>query len=84
MLKDDVNQDDAVELLGMKVWGRAIPQYGRGHVDLLEKIEREEAKVGGLWLGGNYRTGVAFGDCVKYGLDQATVIREYLNAADGK
>ena len=38
MLKEGANEEEAVELLGMKVWPRAIPQYGRGHEELLAKI----------------------------------------------
>jgi len=78
MLKEGTIPED-VELLGMRVWPRAIPQYGRGHEEILSKIADEEARVPGLWLGGNYRTGVAFGDCVKYGLEQASVVEDYLS-----
>lgn len=40
---------------------------GQGHTGLLEQLERAESKTPGLWVCGNYRTGVAFPDCVEFG-----------------
>jgi len=78
LLKDDA---PAGKLLGIRVWKTAIPQYCRGHLDILAAVERDEAKVPGLFLGGNYRTGVAFGDCVQYGLDEAKRMATFLATA---
>jgi oxygen-dependent protoporphyrinogen oxidase len=67
------------KVLGVRVWPKAIPQYNRGHLDLISQVEDEaDSKRSGIFLGGNYRTGVAFGDCVAYGADVATSISEYL------
>ena len=33
---------------------------------------------GGLWVCGNYRSGVAFPDCVMFGHEQAKVVAKYL------
>ena len=33
---------------------------------------------GGLWVCGNYRSGVAFPDCVTFGYEQAKVVAKYL------
>eukprot|EP00977_Amphora_coffeiformis_P011224 scaffold2702_cov168-Amphora_coffeaeformis.AAC.4 len=68
--------------VGIRVWGTAIPQYRKGHLEILEALAADEAKVPGFYLGGNYRTGVAFGDCIQFGFDQAAAIVEYLKKAD--
>ncbi|KAJ1626212.1 hypothetical protein T492DRAFT_1034436, partial [Pavlovales sp. CCMP2436] len=62
------------KVLGCRVWGKAIPQYEKGHGQVLAALEAFEALNPGLFLGGNYRTGVAFGDCVAFGIDEAARI----------
>ena len=64
--------------VGCRLWQTAIPQYRKGHLEILDALEKDEAKCPGLYLGGNYRTGVAFGDCVQFGWTQAETIAEYL------
>lgn len=68
------------QVLGVRLWPTAIPQYNKGHLDILKTLEAGAAKLPGLFLGGNYRTGVAFGDCVAYGMDEAGRIADYLAA----
>ena len=71
------------KVLGIKVWPTAIPQYELGHFDIMNELTSMESKNegGGLWVCGNYRSGVAFPDCVTFGYDHAKVVKEYL---DGK
>jgi oxygen-dependent protoporphyrinogen oxidase len=69
--------------LACRVWQTAIPQYRKGHLEILEALEKDEKKCPGFFLGGNYRTGVAFGDCVAFGLNEAKRIAEYFETAPG-
>lgn len=64
--------------IGCRVWQTAIPQYRKGHLDILAAVERDEAKCPGFFLGGNYRTGVAFGDCVQFGWTEAERVAKFL------
>jgi oxygen-dependent protoporphyrinogen oxidase len=60
-------------------WEKAIPQYNRGYHTTLEAIEGFEKARPGLFLCGNYRGGIAVGDCVMSGKRTADVITDYLN-----
>mmetsp|Transcript_53784 Transcript_53784/g.64889 ORF Transcript_53784/g.64889 Transcript_53784/m.64889 type:complete len:710 (+) Transcript_53784:119-2248(+) len=66
------------KVVGMRVWPTAIPQYELGHLDLMKELNEIEKDVDGLWVCGNYRTGVAFPDCVTFGYDHAKLVIDYL------
>ncbi|MFQ5627735.1 MAG: protoporphyrinogen oxidase [bacterium] len=50
----------------MKLWPKAIPQYGLQHVAILTQIEAFEKRHPGVRIAGNFRQGVSVGDCVDY------------------
>ena len=82
-LRKTLLQSDAPppKVLGIKVWPTAIPQYELGHLEIMKELEGMEGKVedGGLWICGNYRSGVAFPDCCTFGYEHAKVVKAYLD-----
>jgi oxygen-dependent protoporphyrinogen oxidase len=53
-------------------YGRAIPQYERGHGDRMRRLTEAETRFPGLRLAGNYRAGVAVGDVIAAPSDAAS------------
>lgn len=66
------------KVIGMKVWPTAIPQYELGHLEMMEDLQDLEDDMDGLWICGNYRTGVAFPDCVTFGYEHASTVLKHL------
>jgi oxygen-dependent protoporphyrinogen oxidase len=52
-------------------WKSAMAQYGVGHLDRLERIERLRQQLPGLALAGNGYRGIGVPDCVRSGRDAA-------------
>ncbi len=64
------------QVLGLRRWQRAIPQYTLGHRDRLLAIQQQLPP--GLFLCANYQDGVALGDCVRRANTTATQVEHYL------
>jgi hypothetical protein len=47
----------------------------------LADLAKDEEKCPGFFLGGNYRTGVAFGDCVQFGWTEAEKVASFLKTS---
>ena len=52
-------------------WKKAMAQYGVGHLERLERIERLRQNLPGLVLAGNAYRGIGVPDCVRSGSDAA-------------
>ena len=50
---------------------KAIPQYNKGYFNIRAQVDVGLEQNPGLFLGGNYVCGVAFGSCVEWGVDTA-------------
>ena len=61
-------------------WRKAIPQFEIGHGEILREIDRLEDRFPGLYLSGNYRSGVAVGDCIAAGINAARKVARALGA----
>lgn len=74
------NAEDPLAL-GVKVWPQAIPQFLIGHLDTLDaaKAALSDAGLQGLFLGGNYVSGVALGRCVEGAYDVAAEVASFLS-----
>jgi oxygen-dependent protoporphyrinogen oxidase len=55
-------------------WKSAMAQYGVGHIERLERIERLRAKLPGLALAGNGYRGIGVPDCVRTGREGAKAL----------
>jgi protoporphyrinogen/coproporphyrinogen III oxidase len=72
--------EDLQQILGLRAtpifgrvykWKSAMAQYGVGHLERLERIERLLAQLPGLALAGNGYRGIGVPDCVRSGQEAA-------------
>ena len=56
-----VGKPDVVKI---KRWRKAIPQYKLGHQKRMDAIETFEAEYPGIFISGNFRNGISVGDCI--------------------
>lgn len=57
---------------GVRRYRQAMPQYSVGHVRLLQRIQGHASRHAGLFLAGNWQTGVGIPDCIARGEDAAS------------
>ena len=57
-------------------WKSAMAQYGVGHLDRLDRMERLRQQLPGLALAGNAYRGIGVPDCIRSGRDAAKQLVE--------
>ncbi len=62
-------------------WEGAMAQYGVGHLERLERIERLRQQLPGLALAGNGYKGIGVPDCVRSGTEAAAQVLSFLGLA---
>ncbi|MFQ6116337.1 MAG: protoporphyrinogen oxidase [bacterium] len=62
----------------IRKWPRAIPQYAVGHLAIIKDLEEFETKFPGIFIGGNFRGGISVGDCIVSARKNAERIFRYL------
>jgi oxygen-dependent protoporphyrinogen oxidase len=79
MVLNDLNQILGLhkdpDVFYIKKWNKAIPQYKRGHLQIIEKIESFEKQHPSFVFAANYRGGIALGDCIKNAFEHAEKIQ---------
>jgi oxygen-dependent protoporphyrinogen oxidase len=79
-LKLLMNQQESPVYKRVIKWPKAIPQYRIGHGRIIERLLETENKLPGLFFTGNYRGGIAVGDCV---IQSRKLADQILNANHG-
>ncbi|MCH7827278.1 MAG: protoporphyrinogen oxidase [Bacteroidetes bacterium] len=64
-----------------KFWEKAIPQYNIGYEKVDKAIKHFESNNPGFFLGGNYRRGIALGDCLHSAEIICEEVKKYFNLA---
>lgn len=59
-------------------WKGAMPQYNVGHLERLERIERQRQQLPGLVFAGNGYSGIGVPDCVRSGQEAAEELMKSL------
>ena len=74
----EIFQIPGLEFAHVKKWKRAIPQYTIGYQKYLDLAKEMEQIHRGLFLTGNYLSGVSVADCVRYSAVKAREVAEFL------
>jgi oxygen-dependent protoporphyrinogen oxidase len=68
------------ELVRVKKWPQAIPQYQLGYGTFVSLMAAFEAQTPGVFLSSNCRGGIAVGDCVRQAAETAAKVVAFLEA----
>jgi protoporphyrinogen/coproporphyrinogen III oxidase len=77
-LRDILGIAEAPDLVHIKRWKRAIPQYRVGYEEVTAACQRFETNFPGIYFCSNFYRGISMGDCVKNAFQTATNVATYL------
>ncbi len=87
----DMARRDFGDLLGargeptiarVRQWHRGLPQYRLGHGDLVATFDTIAQRCPGLFVTGNYLTGVSVGNCVAEASKTSALVHRFLAGVD--
>ncbi len=67
------------DVVRIKLWQRAIPQYELGHQQKMQAIADFERSYPGMFISGNYRGGISVGDCILQSEKIAESVYDYVS-----
>ncbi|MGD9486480.1 MAG: protoporphyrinogen oxidase [Calditrichaceae bacterium] len=73
-----INQKPDVVVI--KRWEQAIPQYNLEHIEMIGSVEKFEKKNPGMFISGNFRGGISVADCVKQADAMSLTVSEFINS----
>ncbi len=76
-LNQIMSLDMKPDVVKIKRWPRAIPQYELGHAKKMARIEAFEEQYPGIFISGNFRNGISLGDCIVSSERVAEKVTEY-------
>lgn len=82
-LREILLRSDAppAQVVTVKLFQQSIPQYEIGYREIIEQVNNAVAQVPGLHIAGNYKSGVAVGDCIAAGMETAAEVKRQLSSA---
>lgn len=63
-LRDIMQLEGQPDVFKIKRWQKAIPQYELGHQKCIDAVEKFETEHPGMFISGNFRSGISVGDCI--------------------
>ncbi len=70
-----------IDFIHIKKWKRAIPQYTLGYGKYLELAKEMEEIHKGLFLTGNYLSGISVADCIRFSKETVRKVEEFFKAS---
>lgn len=83
-LKDLIGLQTLPDVIKVKRWSRAIPQYELGHQGRIETLAEFEKKCPGLFIAGNFRGGISVGDCIVQSAHTANQVQEFVGQSTAR